>query len=184
MMIKAPQRTYYKKMKEVDYSETPIPVYSSNALKDLTNAKDLNTFIDSVYSNKEAHHRYLRLVPFFTERLLGFHNKQFVIRMSLLPTAEALKVDCLTNSGIVTKHISLSNLIPVIYEDFLHNNRRKMLDLPTFVDHEMIYYNVHEEEYYVFDKEAIWEKEGVEHPALELTKRFNEKLWYDRLRIV
>ena len=115
---------------------------------------------------------------------MGVHNKYFIIKMALLPKAEILKLDCLTNSGVITKYISLSNLIPVVFEDFQETNRRKMLEMPSFLDHELIYYNTFNQEYYVFDKESVWNKEGIDHPAFDLTVRYNEKLWYDHLRIL
>jgi len=174
----------YFKMTEADLSETPIPLYQSTKLHELVNAKDVKSFVDAVYSDKEAHQRYLRLVPFYTEALLGFHNKLFVIKAGLLPKAEQLKLDCMTNSGILTRYVELNNVIPVIWHDFFHANHRVTREMPTFIDPEMIYYNMPCKEFYLFDTEAEWIPEGVEHPVLQLQNRYNEKNWHDHFRVV
>jgi len=184
LVTKPTRNVIYLKLHEADLTETPIPVYSSTKLHELVQAKDIKTFVDSVYSNKEAHQRYLRLVPFFLEHLIGHHKKFFVVKMGLLPNAEYAKLDCITNSGILTKYINLKNTIPVIWDDFIHWNFRITREMPTFVDPEMIYYNLVDAEFYLFDMECEWHKEGVEHPALSLKNRFNEKQWLDIYRVL
>lgn len=104
--------------------------------------------------------------------------------MGLAEKAESLQLTCFTNSGVVTKQASLSNIIPVIFSDFQHANRRKLLEMPLFLDPEMIYYNLHDEEFYVFDKEGEWHKEGVEHPLLDLSARYDERKYFDIFRIL
>lgn len=55
--------------------------------------------------------------------------------------------------------------------------------MPAFLDHEMIYYNLLDNEFYVFDKEGTWHPEGVNHPLLDISQRFDERKFYDTLRI-
>lgn len=104
--------------------------------------------------------------------------------MELYPQAEALKITYLNFGGVFTKTIDLKNFIPVVYEDFIHGNRRIVSDMPLFIDLDMIYYNTFAREFYVFDKDGTWEEKNVEHPALDLSKRFNERQWYDSYRVV
>jgi len=49
---------------------------------------------------------------------------------------------------------------------------------------DMIYFSMFHSEFYLFDTDATWEKAAIEHPALDLKKRFDEKLWLDKLRII
>ena len=102
----------------------------------------------------------------------------------MVEKGESLRFTCLTPGGVLTKHVSLSNLVPVIFDDFRHANRRKMFEMPEFLDHEMIYYSLFDETYYVFDKEGQWHEEGVNHPLLDINKRFDERKFYDTLRIL
>jgi len=37
--------------------------------------------------------------------------------------------------------VDIENVIPVIFSDYLHSTRRKLFEMPTFFDHEMIYFN-------------------------------------------
>ena len=112
------------------------------------------------------------------------HSKHFVTKLELLPKSESLRLTCLTSSGAYTKLISLNNIVPVIHEDYRHSSNNVLFAAPTFVDNEMIYYNTQQREFYVFDKEAEWNEEGVNHPLLELSARYNEKQWFDYLRIL
>ena len=43
----------------------------------------------------------------------------------------------------------------------------------------MIYANVATKEMYVFDKNGIWQDEGINHEALSMEKTYNETNWYD-----
>ena len=104
-------------------------------------------------------------------------------KLGLVEQAESLRLSCLTNSGVITKHASLSNIIPVIFEDFLNAKKTSMFEMPLFIDPEMIYYNLLEQEFYLFDKDGEWHKEGVNHPLLDLTQRFDERKYYDIFRI-
>lgn len=97
--------------------------------------------------------------------------------------SESLRVTYLTNSGVFSKQVSLNNLVPTPYHDYIAANRRKTLETPLFIDSEMIYYNLFEEEFYLFDKEGQWHKEGVDHPLLDASVRYNERRWHDELRI-
>jgi len=177
------QRNYYKLLKPNNVSGDAIPLYSANRYNPLDNVKDTSSFVSAVFNNKSIHERYLKLVPFFLENVSGIHKKHFVYKAGLVENAESLRLSCFTHSGVITKHASLSNIIPVIFDDFQHANRRKMLEMPLFLDHEMIYYNLLEEEFYVFDKEGEWHQEGVNHPLLDLTQRFDERKFYDTFRI-
>lgn len=104
--------------------------------------------------------------------------------MHLLPKAEALKLECLAANGFYEKFVELKNVIPVCYEDYLAGSRRNLFLAPTFIDNEMIYFNTNQNEFYVFDKEAVWNEEGIEHPCLDLALRYNEKQWLDYLRLI
>jgi hypothetical protein len=66
----------------------------------------------------------------------------------------------------------------------MQSSRKKLFEVPTFLDHEMIYYNTLQNEFYVFDKEATWDEKGLSHPALQISKNFDEKKWLDAVRIV
>ena len=103
--------------------------------------------------------------------------------MGLLPKNESLKLDCLTNNGIYTKFVKLNNIIPVCHEEYRAVNKRVLYEAPIFVDNEMIYYNINQEEFYVFDTEGEWDEKNLEHPLLSLEKRFNEKLWFDHFAL-
>ena len=52
--------------------------------------------------------------------------------------------------------LDIENIIPVIFSDYLHSTRRKLFEMPTFFDHEMIYFNTKQSEFYIFDKDAEW----------------------------
>jgi hypothetical protein len=69
--------------------------------------------------------------------------------MSLLPNAKLLKLECLSNSSVYEKFVSLENVIPVCHEDYRAYNRRFMLEAPTCLDNEMIYFNTSSDEFYV-----------------------------------
>lgn len=112
------------------------------------------------------------------------HNKKFVVSMELYPQAEALKIQYLNFDGVFTKTVDLKYLIPVIYQDFIHGNRRNAVEMPQFVDSELIYYNTFAQEFYLFDKEGQWDEKNIENPVLALSKRYNEKQWYDIYRVV
>jgi hypothetical protein len=101
-----------------------------------------------------------------------------------LEKADSLKVTYLTNSGVFNKVVSLNNLIPATYADFLASNKRKQFEVPLFIDTDMVYYNLFEEEFYLFDKEGTWHPEGTGHASLDVSKRYNERLWFDQLRFV
>src|SRR5690349_2002928 len=104
--------------------------------------------------------------------------------MSLLPESGLLRMSCLTNSGIIHKDVSLKNIIPVIFEDYRHSSRTKLWETPGFIDGEMIFYNTLTEEFYLFDREAIWQEENCSHPSLDVGTLFKEKQWLDELRVM
>ena len=104
--------------------------------------------------------------------------------MSLLPKSEALKLECMGPNGFYEKVVELKNIIPVIYEDYRAGSRRNLFLSPTFLDNSMIYFNTFLDEFYVFDKDALWHEEGLDHPLLDLSVRFNERQWLDYLKLV
>jgi hypothetical protein len=99
--------------------------------------------------------------------------------MEILPKAESLKLVCLSANGLYTKFVDLANLIPVCEADYREFTRFKIFGTPSFLDLDMIYFNTVLEEFYVFDKESEWNEEGLNHPALDLKNRFQEKQWLD-----
>eukprot|EP01016_Furgasonia_blochmanni_P008305 TRINITY_DN1335_c0_g1_i1.p1 TRINITY_DN1335_c0_g1~~TRINITY_DN1335_c0_g1_i1.p1 ORF type:complete len:115 (+),score=28.28 TRINITY_DN1335_c0_g1_i1:329-673(+) len=103
--------------------------------------------------------------------------------MFLLPKAEHLRLDCLTNTGVVTRYVDLKNWIPVTYDDYRGAYRRVLREIPTFVDDEMVYFNTLNNEFFLFDKEGQWDQKNADHPSLSLGARFNEKQWLDQLTI-
>ena len=48
----------------------------------------------------------------------------------------------------------------------------------------MIYGNMSTKEMFVFDKDGVWNKEGVNHPNLSLESTYNETNWYDEFNPV
>lgn len=104
--------------------------------------------------------------------------------MEFHATNKVLNLQCLTHQGVVQKTVNLENLIPVPYEDYVQYSRRKLFNAPLFLDTEMIFFNTFQNEFYVFEKNATWSEEGVNHPELDISKLFNEKAWFDSLRII
>ena len=80
--------------------------------------------------------------------------------------------------------MNLENLIPVPYEDYVQFSRRKLFNAPLFLDTEMIFFNTFQNEFYVFDKNATWNEQGINNPELDISKNYNEKAWFDSLRII
>lgn len=150
-----------------------------------------------IFENSEVSSKYVQLIPFFLEKvffiliyikiinykkLILKHKKHFVIKMELLPKSESLKMTCLSNSGVHTKYVELESLIPVIEADYREITANKLSYPPPFIDNDMIYFNTCLNEFYVFDRDSVWNEEGVQNPLLDLSKRFNEKKWLDYLR--
>ena len=104
--------------------------------------------------------------------------------MSLLPKSEALKLESMGPNGFYEKVVELKHVIPVIYEDYRAGTRRNLFLSPTFLDNSMIYFNTFLDEFYIFDKDALWHEEGLDHPLLDLSVRFNERQWLDYLKLV
>ena len=119
----------------------------------------------------------------FLKALYG-HAKHFVTTMHHLPKAESLKLDCLGPNGFYRKFVDLKNIIPVCWDDYRVATRRNLFLAPTFIDNDMIYFNTNQDEFYVFDKESVWNEEGINHSAFDLAARFNEKQWLDYLKLV
>lgn len=99
--------------------------------------------------------------------------------MELLPESKILKLDCLCNSGVFSKLISIENFIPVTHDDYRVKSAHSLVGYPTFVDNEMIFYNTHQSEFYLFDANAVWVQKNMEHDALAVENLINEKLWFD-----
>ena len=55
---------------------------------------------------------------------------------------------------------------------------------PMFIDSEMIFFNQALNEHYLFDKDASWNEEGIGHDALSIKNNYNEKKWFDEVRII
>lgn len=104
--------------------------------------------------------------------------------MELHESSKTLVLDCLTLQGLVSKTVQLENLVPVPYEDYVQFSRRKLFSAPLFLDTDMIFFNKFQNEFYVFDKNAQWSEEGVAHPLLDVANLYNEKVWFDALRII
>merc|ERR1712224_488322 len=104
--------------------------------------------------------------------------------MELLEDTAQLDLHCLSNSGIFVKRVDISNLIPCAWEDYAHATRRKIFRQAVFLDSDMVFHNLLLDEYYLFDGDAEWHEDGVNHPVLSIDKNFNEKKWFDSLRIV
>lgn len=84
----------------------------------------------------------------------------------------------------MSKTVNLENLIPVPYEDYVQFCRRKLFNAPLFLDTDMIFFNTFQNEFYVFDKNSTWNEEGINNPVLDVSKLYNEKTWFDSLRII
>ncbi|EGR32745.1 hypothetical protein IMG5_071980 [Ichthyophthirius multifiliis] len=110
--------------------------------------------------------------------------KQFVIKMEFHPQNRVLSMDCMTHQGVFTKLVDLDNVIPATYEDYVHFDRRKLFRATLFLDTDMILFNNQQQEFYIFDKDSQWNEEGINHPELTLDKLYNEKKWFDQLRII
>ncbi|EAR96903.1 hypothetical protein TTHERM_00193950 (macronuclear) [Tetrahymena thermophila SB210] len=167
---------YYNIMRQVSLDSNPIVLYQSSTFT--------GNGLQEFYENADALTKYLKLVPFFLEKNLYDHPKQFVIKMEFHPQNKVLSLDCLTHQGVLKKTVNLENLIPVPYEDYVQFCRRKLFNAPLFLDTEMIYFNTFQNEFYVFDKNAKWNEEGINHPELDISKLYNEKAWFDSLRII
>lgn len=102
--------------------------------------------------------------------------------MELLPNIKSIKLHCLTNSGVFEKLIAIENLIPVTHDDYRLKSAHSLLGYPQFIDNEMIFYNTHQTEFYLFDSDCVWVKENMEHEALAVENLMNEKLWFDYIR--
>lgn len=124
--------------------------------------------------------KYHQFVPFYLESRLTPTEKQFVVKLELLPESSSLKVTSLQLGSLLTKEIPIQNVIPVTSEDYeLAHFGGKLLESPEYVDLDMIYINRPEQEFLVFDKEGKWNEEVVNHSALSIANTFNEHKWYD-----
>ena len=102
--------------------------------------------------------------------------------MELLPKCNSLRVHCLSNSGVFSKIVSVENFIPMAFHDYRARSLYSLLGYPQFIDNEMIYYNDFQKEFYIFDKEGVWEEENINHESLDANKLMDEKKWFDHLR--
>ncbi|KRX10492.1 hypothetical protein PPERSA_08794 [Pseudocohnilembus persalinus] len=129
-------------------------------------------------------HKFMQLTPFFIEKMMGWQRKQFVVKMELLPESKQLKIKCLGHDQQIDKIVELENLVPVTWEDYFQASKRRLFAIPPFVDVDMVYYNQSQDEFYLFDNTGKWDSEGIEHPVLSLAQNFNEKKWFDSVRII
>ena len=84
----------------------------------------------------------------------------------------------MTPAGVVTKVVHLDNLALITLDDF---NVRYTLYNPfhdEIIDREMVYSNRLEGEDWLFDSQAEWSEEGVNHPELSIEKNLNERQNY------
>ena len=53
-------------------------------------------------------------------------------------------------------------------------------DLPTYIDETMTYFNLFNNDTYIFEQDGQWNEQNVGHEKLSLDARLNEKDWFDR----
>lgn len=120
----------------------------------------------------------MSILPVTATPALGWKNGKFVINLSLLPKSRSLEAKYLTPAGVVTKVVHLDNLALITLDDF---NVRYTLYNPfhdEIIDREMVYSNRLEGEDWLFDSQAEWSEEGVNHPELSIEKNLNERQNY------
>lgn len=155
---------------------TSITVYEAPYFSALNSIeKDFITEAISILKDK-----YHAFVPFYLESRLTRVEKRFVVKMELIPQENKLKLTSLQLGSLDTHIIPLENVVPVTPIDYeIAHMGGKLFKSPEFLDLEMVYLNKPEAEFFVFDKEGKWSEEGVNHPALSLSKTFDEHKWYD-----
>lgn len=92
-----------------------------------------------------------------------------------------LNLTCFNHSGLFKKIVYYSkilqvnpeNIVPVTFADYKNSCTRNLLRHPVLVDHEMIYYNKLQDEFYVFDRQGTWSE--TQEESLSLGKLWDER---------
>lgn len=69
--------------------------------------------------------------------------------------------------------VDVRNVIPATYGDYVASTKFNLFEIPPLVDHEMIYYNEAQREFYLFDRKGEWE--AFEDDSLSIGKLYNEE---------
>ena len=100
--------------------------------------------------------------------------------MDLLPDSKAVEFTSLTSSGVVKKIVPLSQIRPILWDDFSYSNKNAHTFPDRNLDLEMIYENIESNEVYLFEFNGEWKDEGVNNEAFSLENNFNERVYFNR----
>ena len=95
------------------------------------------------------------------------HNGPSIIQISLL-----------TKDGTVEKFVNLANLIPIPVSDL----ESKLTIRPKsnkFLDLDQVFKLNHQEEYFLFEKDGLWNQENVALPEFDVQVLFSEDQWFN-----
>ena len=107
-------------------------------------------------------------------------KKNFVIKLDFFPESNRFLFKYITPKGIFPILVDKSNIIPTTFYDYRQDHKFLYFAAPHFLDMEMIYFNYISGEYFLFDKEGKWKKEGVKHPKLSLDENYCEQTWMEQ----
>lgn len=153
-----------------------VTVYEAPYYKDLASISQ--NFVNE--APKVLKDKYYSFIPFYLESRLGKVEKRFVVKMEIVPDESKLRFTSLQLGSLDVQEVPIESIVPVTTSDYeISHFGGKLIKSADFFDLDMIYLNKPDAEFYVFDKEGIWVEEGVNHPALSLSKTFEENKWYD-----
>ena len=104
--------------------------------------------------------------------------------MELYEKSQLIKLTSLGLNGKYEKFISIKNIVPVTYSDYRASCKRTLSEISPILDWEMIYFNPIFKEFYVFDKEGVWNDNNINNKILHVDNLFDERKFLDSIRIV
>lgn len=173
--------------------ENKITIYSSPEIEELKTTLNNNQSHNMVLKkdiwknyilnkNSTFSKKYYSLLTLFFENQFSNASEiRFIIEMNLIPEKKYLNFKCVEASGILEFEENLSDIVPIIPEDYLFKKKILNSALPKFVDGDMLYINKKTLTTYCFDKQGTWHKEGVNHELLNIGNCLNEKKWFDHI---
>jgi len=157
--------------------DAPVTVYEGDMYNYAANSwNSLSNIRDGPHASK-----YKGLIPFWLESLTT--RKHYVLKLSVYPQARILKFDvCDLKNGTRPIYLPIDQVIPVTKYDYWGAHRLWAKQNPC-LDLDMIYANRTTKEMFVFDKNGMWNDEGVNHEALSMERTYNETNWYDEFSV-
>ena len=91
----------------------------------------------------------------------------------------------------MSQEFRIDNIAPITYAGFYSiildmrvANPTPEPWLPPFIDDIMVYYNIFNKNFLLFESDGIWNEETSSHPKLSLEARLDEREWFDRRTFV